>query len=96
MEGYLTYYNYFKPNEALKGKTPAEVAKVDYQIKNWKDLSQIPVSKETEVKSHNRVGTVLKKIKPPKPKLLHIRSNVIDIGGGIEINKRTGRGHIKL
>jgi transposase-like protein len=53
MDGYLVFYNYFKPNEALNGKTPAEVAHVDYQIKNWKDLSQLPVSKEAEIKSHH-------------------------------------------
>lgn len=47
MDGYLTYYNYFKPNEALDGKTPAEAAKIDYKVKNWKDLSQLPMPKET-------------------------------------------------
>ena len=52
MDGYLVYYNYFKPNEALNGKTPAEAGKVDYQIKNWKELSQIPVSKKAELETH--------------------------------------------
>lgn len=55
MDGYLTYYNFFKPNEALNGKTPAEAAKIDYQVKNWKDLSQSPVSKDTELQSHKRI-----------------------------------------
>lgn len=45
MNGYLVYYNYFKPNEALKGETPAEAAELDYKVKNWKDLSQLPVTK---------------------------------------------------
>jgi transposase-like protein len=67
MEGYLTYYNFFKPNEALNGKTPAEAAKIDYQIKNWKDLSQILVSKETEIKSHNRINRKIPRISPPMP-----------------------------
>jgi hypothetical protein len=49
MDGYLIYYNFYKPNSALKGKKPAEVAQVDYQVKNWKDLSQLPVSKQTEI-----------------------------------------------
>ena len=52
MNGYLVYYNYFKPNEALNGKTPAEASKVDYQVKNWKELSQIPVSKQSEIQTH--------------------------------------------
>ena len=52
MDGYLVYYNFFKPHESLNGKTPAEVAKVDYQIKNWKELSQLPVSKQSEIETH--------------------------------------------
>jgi len=55
MDGYLTYYNYFKPNEALRGKTPAEAAKVDYRVKNWKDLCSMPVAKPSEPKSQPRV-----------------------------------------
>lgn len=64
MDGYLVYYNYFKPNESLNGKTPAEAAKVDYQIKNWKDLSQMPVSKETSV--HKRTEPTTPEYTPPK------------------------------
>ena len=52
MDGYLVYYNYFKPNDALNGKTPAEAAKVSYQPRNWKELTQLPVSKEAEIKTH--------------------------------------------
>ena len=52
MNGYLVYYNFFKPHEALKGKTPAEVARVEYSVKNWKDLSRLPVSKEAEINTH--------------------------------------------
>lgn len=55
MDGYLVYYNYFKPHEALNGKTPAEVAKVDYRIKNWKELSQIHVSKQAEIETHKPI-----------------------------------------
>jgi len=51
-DGFLVHYNYFRPHETLKGKTPAEAAKVDYPIKNWGELSRIPVSKQTEVISH--------------------------------------------
>ena len=46
MDGYLVFYNYFKPHESLGGKTPAEASKIDYSIKHWKDLIQKPVPKE--------------------------------------------------
>jgi len=58
---------------ALSGKTPAEAAKVDYQIKNWKELSQIPVSKEIEIQSHRRItGNKFPRITPPMPKISEI------------------------
>jgi transposase-like protein len=51
-DGFLVYYNYFRPHEALHGKTPAEVAKVDYTVRNWADLSRLPVSKQSEIAPH--------------------------------------------
>ena len=44
-DGWLVYYNYFRPHESLKGKTPAEFAKVKYDVKDWVGLVKIPVSK---------------------------------------------------
>ena len=44
-DGFLVYYNFLRPHEGLSGKTPAEVAKIDYQVKNWADVSRLPVSK---------------------------------------------------
>lgn len=69
MDGYLVFFNYFKPNEALNGKTPAEAAGVDYQVKNWKDLSQMPVSKEAEIQSHKRISAKRPRITPPMPRI---------------------------
>jgi putative transposase len=63
-DGWLVYYNYFKPHQSLKGKTPAEEAKVNYAIKNWADLARIPVAKQTEIESHKTP-----KVKIPKTKV---------------------------
>lgn len=52
-DGWLVYYNYFKPHESLNGKTPAEEAKVNYAVKNWANLAHVPVTKETEIQSHS-------------------------------------------
>ena len=45
MDGWLIYYNFFRPHEALKDlppkgldKTPAQVAKADYPFKSWLDV----------------------------------------------------------
>lgn len=38
INGWLVYYNYLRPHEALDDKTPAEVAETDYPYKNWADI----------------------------------------------------------
>lgn len=45
MNGWLIYYNFFRPHEALRDlpprgqdKTPAQVAKADYPYKSWLDV----------------------------------------------------------
>ena len=63
-DGFLVHYNYFRPHETLKGKTPAEAAKIDYPIKNWGELSRIPVSKQTEVISHKS-----QRVRTPRPQV---------------------------
>jgi putative transposase len=63
-DGWLIYYNYFKPHQSLDGKTPAEEAHVQYNIKSWSDLAQVPVSKQSEIDSHK-----LPKIKTFKTKV---------------------------
>jgi putative transposase len=63
-DGWLVYYNYFKPHQSLDGKTPAEEAKINYLVKNWADLARIPVSKQTEIQAHKNPQTKLPKAKP--------------------------------
>lgn len=38
VEGFLAYYNYMRPHEALENKTPAEAAGIHYPYKNWNEL----------------------------------------------------------
>ena len=45
MDGFFVHYNYLRPHESLKDKTPAEVAKIaTFPYKSWLDVikSQIP------------------------------------------------------
>jgi len=46
-QGWLAHYNYLRPHDALHGKTPAEVAGIDYPYKNWDALirNHVPTSK---------------------------------------------------
>jgi putative transposase len=50
LEGFVFNYNYLRPHESLKGKTPAEAAKVhNFPYKSWLDVikSQIPKRDDT-------------------------------------------------
>lgn len=38
LDGWLTHYNYFRPHEALGGKTPAEKAGITFPLENWLDV----------------------------------------------------------
>ncbi len=38
MGGWLVHYNFFRPHESLKGKTPGQAAGVGFPFTNWKDL----------------------------------------------------------
>ena len=38
LDGWLVYYNFFRPHEALGDKTPTEKAGIDFPLKNWLDV----------------------------------------------------------
>ncbi len=63
-KGFLTYYNFLKPHEALKGKTPAEKAKLRYDVKTWADVVNVPVPVEVE-----RARRISPRMKFTQPKL---------------------------
>ena len=54
-DGWLVYYNYFRPHESLKDRTPAEVARIKFLFKNWADvvISQAPIPQA--VQSDDRI-----------------------------------------
>ena len=37
-QGWLLYYNYLRPHESSRGRTPAQVAGVKYPYRNWQDI----------------------------------------------------------
>ncbi|MBI2849678.1 MAG: IS1/IS6 family transposase [Chloroflexi bacterium] len=77
MNGYLVYYNYFKPNDALEGKTPAEAAKIDYQIKNWKDLCLTATPKRVEIETRRpTLRPKPQRITPPRPLISERRGRI--------------------
>jgi transposase-like protein len=51
-EGFLVYYNFLKPHEALNGNTPAQKAKLRYPAKTWADIVKVPLPKQVEIARH--------------------------------------------
>jgi hypothetical protein len=56
-EGFKAYYNFVRPNQALKGKTPAEAAGVDLKLgeNRWLEL----VKKAMENKGTSQTSSML-------------------------------------
>ena len=63
VDGFLVHYNYFRGNEALDGKTPAEEAGIKFPYKDWAEIIRQPVSKQVEIQTH-----LTPKIHIPKPR----------------------------
>ena len=61
--GFLVDYNYFRPHESLDGKTPAQETGIKFPYANWAEIIRQPVSKDTEIATHETP-----KIKLPKTK----------------------------
>ena len=38
MDGWLVHYNFIRPHESLKGKTPGEVARIRAPFRNWEEV----------------------------------------------------------
>jgi transposase-like protein len=61
---FLVHYNYFRGNEALNGKTPAQEAGVKFPYKDWAEVIRQPVSKQVEIQTH-----LTSKVHIPKPRI---------------------------
>lgn len=66
VDGFLVHYNYFRGNEALDGKTPAEEAGIKFPYKDWTEIIRQPVSKQAEIQTHQ---TPKVKISKPRTRL---------------------------
>lgn len=62
-DGYLVYYDFFRPHEKLDGKTPAEAAGVAYDIKTWADVVR-NISPKVEVLTTPQKVIVVSEVEP--------------------------------
>ena len=97
-DGWLIYYNYFKPHTALDGKMPAEEAHVKYEVKNWADLARLPITKQSELATHKTPRIIITKTKTNLDRALKLKRirkpKEVDLGMGIV--RSHGRQHLRL
>lgn len=100
VDGFLGYYNYLRPHEALENKTPAEVSGISYPYKNWDDLIRnYKPTKEIKIEHEPRGLTHLPVIQIGRPKKIRLPSlpkphkvkDVVGMPGVVQ----TGRGRNK-
>ncbi len=70
LRAFAVYYNFFKPHEAFNGGTPAEAAHIDYPVKNWADLSRLPVAKGANIDDRPNLPKELRYREPNISRLL--------------------------
>ena len=81
-DGWLVHYNYFRPHEALRNKTPAEKAGIAFPYKNWLDITKSPIVTYVTVKPR----TIRMRLPKTKPSTLRLRPP--------ELQRRKPRGDI--
>nr|BEL00284.1 hypothetical protein DMOBY_01370 [Dehalococcoides mccartyi] len=85
MDGFLIFYNHFRPNEALGNKTPAEIANLDTNVNSWADICRLPVSKSQFLNDRAKPNIQRKRYKlPSKPPRKPKKTSYL-IQAGIEI-----------
>jgi transposase-like protein len=58
LEGFIFNYNYLRPHESLKDRTPAGVAKVDFPHKSWLDVIKSMIPKPPPKPKRDRPLTI--------------------------------------
>jgi transposase-like protein len=58
-DGWLVYYNFFRPNMALDNKSPAEVAGLKYENHSWTDVVGVKKVPITQILKPETVPTVV-------------------------------------
>jgi hypothetical protein len=101
-EAYQAYYNYLRPHESLQGKTPAEVAGVNYLYRNWDDVIRNYKPKDKIEITHverasfkmpkQRIGRPPKMRLSSKPRRLPMIGGVYTDKSGQMLSRRPLRG----
>ena len=82
LEGWRIHYNYFRPHESLKDKTPAVVAGATTDLKSWADVA------ERDVRPVSRVRALREREKRTAPEMVaDLKARQLRLGA-IPVRKR--------
>jgi putative transposase len=92
IDGFLVHYNFFRTNEALENKTPAEEAGIKFPYKNWAEVIRQPVSKQVEIRTHltPKIRITTPRIKLPVTHVGRPRKRQRMPKGGLYVSKSGG------
>jgi putative transposase len=78
LDGWMAYYNYMKPHEALDSRTPSEAAKCGSYFRDWTDVTRMANPQVRVLVTPAKVEVIpdhpITKFRPPTRKLRHKRS----------------------
>jgi putative transposase len=88
LDGFVFYYNHFRPHESLGDRTPAEAAKIKFPYKNWLDVAKslIPHEKRSLVVGIRESDGELITIRKPYRKMRKPKKRVRKAKFGITIS----------
>lgn len=69
LDGWLIWYNFLRPHDALDGKTPAQVAGIDYPFRSWTDV--IESQAYPTWKEYHEANITSKRPTAPEPERVH-------------------------
>jgi putative transposase len=87
MNGWLVHYNYFRPHTSLSDKTPAQVAGIDFPLRNWKDVVEQPleITSRIPIREYSELPHKIKIVGKKKRTKKQTRRRESSVGlGGIQ------------
>ena len=76
LDGWVLDYNYFRPHESLRGRTPADVAEIDAGFEEWEDFAKLDVRPFSRIRVKNELKRRQLRAKSPFRPPLKVRARL--------------------
>jgi putative transposase len=72
-DGWLVYYNFFRPHMGIKDKIPSQMAGINFPFKNWKEVVEQPYEKTSRILIANKAKPITPKTPRITPKFQKLK-----------------------